>query len=98
MAKKNFEVDERDGVKYLESQMQDLIMAERRFLHEISNVLVIANGMTGYLQQTLVVDNKIKLQDLEKIQKAVESLNKANHLIKVRRATLHSMKLPSMNE
>lgn len=71
--------------------VEEMALEERKFLHELSNLLVVAHGMSTFVQQSLVEDPNSKTGDIEKINKVVDSIGKINRLVKSRRTVLHSV-------
>lgn len=71
--------------------VEEMALEERKFLHELSNLLVVAHGMSTFVHQSLTEDPDAKMGDVEKMNKVVESMGKINRLVKNRRAVLHSV-------
>ncbi|ATH06522.1 hypothetical protein BIY24_00755 [Halobacteriovorax marinus] len=77
----------------METSVEELAMAERKFLHDLSNHIVVAQGMGNVALRNLQsndgeeVDPKI----IEKLEKSVGAINKMIALVKERRAVLHSL-------
>lgn len=71
--------------------VEEMALEERKFLHELSNFLVVAHGMSSFVQQSLAENPNSNMGDIEKINKVVDSLGKINRLVKSRRAVLHSV-------
>ncbi len=70
--------------------IEEIALEERKFLHELSNILVVAHGMGTFLQYSLSENPECNPKDLEKINKVMDSMNKINRIVKERRAALHT--------
>ncbi len=71
--------------------VEEMALEERKFLHELSNLLVVAHGMSSFVQQSLSDNPDAKSGDLEKMDKVIDSISKINRLVKNRRTVLHSV-------
>lgn len=69
----------------------DLVMNERKFLHDISNHIVVAHGMATFVHRTLKENPAVDAREIERLEKTIEALNKMTAQLKERRAVLHSM-------
>lgn len=77
----------------MEKSVEQMALDERKFLHDLSNQLVVAQGMGAIVHRGLVnseveVDPKI----IERIEKGNKAVDKMIVLIKERRALLHQIK------
>lgn len=73
--------------------VEEMALEERKFLHELSNLLVVAHGMSTFVHQSLTENPDSKIGDVEKMNKVVDSMGKINRLVKSRRAVLHSVSI-----
>lgn len=73
--------------------VEEMALEERKFLHELSNLLVVAHGMSTFVHQSLTENPDAKIGDVEKMNKVIESMGKINRLVKSRRAVLHSVSI-----
>lgn len=73
--------------------VEEMALEERKFLHELSNLLVVAHGMSTFVHQSLTENPDAKIGDVEKMNKVVDSMGKINRLVKSRRAVLHSVSI-----
>lgn len=71
--------------------VEEMALEERKFLHELSNLLVVAHGMSTFVHQSLTENSDAKMGDLEKMDKVIDSIGKINRLVKNRRTVLHSV-------
>lgn len=76
----------------MDKTVQELAQEERKFLHDLCNHLVVAQGMgsvvlKGLNAQKDVVDPKV----LERMEKALKAVEKMMVLTKERRSVLHSV-------
>ena len=63
----------------------------RKFLHDIANHIVVAQGMLTFVQKAASEARVMEEKDIERIDKAMNAINKMTALLKERRAVLHSM-------
>ena len=75
--------------------VEDVAMGERKFLHDIANHLVVAHGMSSFVLRTLKSEKPIEAKDVERLEKAVEAINKLTAALKERRAYLHELTPPA---
>lgn len=71
--------------------VKEQIMEERKFLHELSNQLVVAQGMGSFVSRALIVGDVITEKEVERMQKTIGALERMIHMVRDRRETLHSM-------
>lgn len=69
----------------------ELVMNERKFLHDISNHIVVAHGMSTFVLRTLKENPAVDAREIDRLEKTIEALNKMTAQLKERRAILHSM-------
>jgi hypothetical protein len=63
----------------------DYIKEERVYLHDVSNQIVIAHGMAGFVQMYLKKMENVDPKTLERIEKSINALNKIVEQTKARR-------------
>ncbi len=63
---------------------------ERKFLHDISNHIVVAHGMTTFVLRTLRDNPNVEAREIERLEKALTAINKMTESIQERRAVLHA--------
>jgi len=66
----------------------DYIKEERVYLHDISNQIVIAHGMAGFVQMYLKKMENVDPKTLERIEKSINALNKIVEQTRARRETV----------
>lgn len=71
--------------------LKDLVMNERKFLHDISNHIVVAQGMTSFVHRALKDNPAVDAKEVERLEKALEAINKMTAELKARRLVLHSL-------
>ena len=71
--------------------VEDMAMGERKFLHDISNQLVIAQGMSSFLKKALDKNENVSEKERERMLKIEKSVKELITLVKERRALLHSL-------
>ncbi len=69
--------------------IEDLKLGERKFLHDIANHLVVAQGMSSFVLKKMKTSAPIEEKDIERMEKTIEAVNKITALLKERRALLH---------
>lgn len=72
-------------------KLLDHVKDERKFLHDMSNQLLIAQGMGGFVLK--MMKNRIDAdeKEVERLEKSVRATNKMVDMIRDRRAYLHSI-------
>lgn len=72
-----------------EPDIQEIIMGERKFLHDLSNQLVVAQGMGNFVKRSI---DKMEHPDqklVDRADKFVSSVNKMIDMVRERRDFLH---------
>lgn len=77
----------------MDKTIEDLALEERKFLHDLSNQVVVAQGMSNTALRTIKSSEDLNLDPvvIDKLEKSVNAINKMIKLIKERRTTLHSV-------
>ena len=63
---------------------------ERKFLHDVSNHIVVAHGMATFVLRTIKDNAAVDKREIERLEKALVAINKMTELIHERRAILHA--------
>ncbi len=71
--------------------VEDLAMSERKFLHDLANHIVVAHGMSTFVHRALKEKKPIEEKDVDRLERAIEAINKMTALLKERRTLLHSI-------
>ena len=71
--------------------VQEMALGERKFLHDIANHIVVAQGMASFVHKSMKDSKPIEAKDIERIEKVIDAVNKMTKLLKDRRALLHSV-------
>jgi hypothetical protein len=74
-----------------EDTLKELVMDERKFLHDISNHIVVAHGMTTFVHKSVKSNPAVEPKEIERLEKALEALNKMTIQLKERRSLLHEL-------
>lgn len=74
-----------------EVTIEQMALDERKFLHDISNQLVIAQGMSSFLQKALDKNENVGEKERERVEKISVAVKKISELVKDRRALLHAL-------
>ncbi|MBT3583865.1 MAG: hypothetical protein HN509_03080, partial [Halobacteriovoraceae bacterium] len=69
----------------------EIVMAERKFLHDLSNQLVVAQGMGNFVNKFLQDNNSMDEKVVERMGKAQKAVDCIITLVKERRAVLHEL-------
>jgi hypothetical protein len=72
----------------------EYIKKERVFLHDISNQIVIANGMAGLVLEKLEAKENLDDKDMERMKKALKALEKMIAMLTERRTFVKSVPVP----
>jgi hypothetical protein len=70
--------------------VEDIALSERKFLHDIANHIVIAQGMLTFIQKAAESKTPLEEKDVERIDKALAAITKMSALLKERRVVLNS--------
>jgi Ribonuclease G/E len=71
-----------------EINLEELKLGERKFLHDIANSLVVAQGMTTMVLRKVKENSTLEAKEIERLEKVLEAVNKMGKQIKDRRAIL----------
>lgn len=71
--------------------IEEMALAERKFLHDVSNQLVIAQGMGSFLRKALEKNEGVGEKEVERVHKLEKAVKELVTLVKDRRALLHSI-------
>ena len=72
---------------------EEVALTERKFLHDMSNHLVVAQGMGNIALKNLKQDDELSIDPkvLERLEKSLKAVDKIIVLVKERRQVLHSL-------
>lgn len=71
--------------------IEEMALGERKFLHDISNQLVVAQGMSSFLSKALKENDTVGEKEKERMEKVIKSVKSMIEMLKERRAVLHSV-------
>ena len=71
--------------------VEELVLSERKFLHDIANDILVAHGMITLAQKVLADNKIIDQKEIEKLEKAIMAINKMTSSLKERRSYLHEI-------
>lgn len=74
----------------IQNDTQAMVMEERKFLHDLSNHIVVSQGMVNIVLKSLKDVPGLDIKTIERQQKALDAMNAQISLIKERRNILHS--------
>lgn len=69
--------------------VEELALGERKFLHDIANHIVVAHGMSSFVHKALKENKTLDEKDVDRLERAIDAINKMTALLKERRAQLH---------
>ena len=69
----------------------EVIKEERKFLHDISNHLLVAQGMGSYIQKVVNENFDEESKEVQRAAKVMTAVDKIIELVKERRDNLHSV-------
>ena len=70
---------------------QKLVMGERKFLHDVSNQLVVAQGMGGFILKALKNHADTSEKELERMEKSLTAIKNIAEMVQNRRKLLHEL-------
>jgi cob(I)alamin adenosyltransferase len=69
----------------------DVVLGERKFLHDIANHIVVAHGMSNFVLRSLKETNTVTEKDIDRLERSIEAINKMTAALKERRVFLHGL-------
>ncbi len=76
--------------EYSEDLMEHVLL-ERRFLHDLSNMLLISQGMSSFVRKKLNDDPTTDPALIEKLDKSIKAMDRMVDSIKEHRKLLHEI-------
>ena len=77
-----------------EITVESLALGERKFLHDVSNQLVVAQGMGSIVLKNIKKsEDELDPKVIERLEKTVSAIDKMIKMVKERRSTLHSVSM-----
>ncbi len=70
---------------------EELILDERKFLHEMASQLLMVYGSSSFIQRALKDKKPIEEKELEHFEKILVSVNNMTTSLKERRTYLHGL-------
>lgn len=71
--------------------LEELALGERKFLHDIANHIVVAHGMSSFVHKALKENRALDEKDIDRLERAIDAINKMTILLKERRVQLHGV-------
>lgn len=65
---------------------------ERKFLHDVSNHIVVAHGMATFVLKVIKENPNVGEKEIERLEKSINAINKMTDLLQERRSILHALK------
>ncbi len=75
----------------LDVTVDELVAEERKFLHDISNNLLVAQGMGSFLEKALKKNEGVGEKEIQRIEKVNKAVKELGEKLQVRRERLHSL-------
>ena len=72
-------------------ELVEIIKAERKFLHDMSNQLLISQGMGGFVLNAIKKREGHDPKELQRMEKSMKALDKMVELVTDRRKILRSV-------
>ena len=70
--------------------LKDVAAEERKFLHDISNHIVVAHGMATFALRAIKENPSVGEKEVERLEKSIDAINKMTDLLRERRSILHA--------
>ena len=80
-----------EGVDMSTPTIEELALSERAFLHDISNHILVAQGMTSLVIKVIKENSAVDSKEVDRLERALDAINKMTAALKQRRAVLHSV-------
>ncbi len=71
--------------------VEEMALEERKFLHDISNQLVVAQGMGSFVLRSMNKKDDVDEKDKQRMEKTLNAVNQIITMVKERREVLHSL-------
>ena len=71
--------------------LDELALSERKFLHDIANHILVAQGMSSLALKALAENKSNEPKDINRLERAIEAINKMTALLVERRTFLQSL-------
>lgn len=76
-----------------EDILKDATAEERKFLHDISNHIVVAHGMATFALRAIKGNPSVGEKEVERLEKSIDAINKMTELLRERRLVLQPIKV-----
>jgi Ribonuclease G/E len=71
-------------------ELEEVLAGERKFLHDIANHIVVAQGMGAIVLRSIKNNSYVDAKEVERLEKSIAAINKMTELLNDRRTVLHS--------
>lgn len=72
--------------------LKDVTAEERKFLHDISNHIVVAHGMATFALRAIKENPNVSEKEVERLEKSIDAINKMTELLRERRSILQGLR------
>lgn len=76
-----------------EEILKDVTAEERKFLHDISNHIVVAHGMATFALRAIKDNPNVGEKEVERLEKSIDAINKMTELLRERRSVLQAARI-----
>jgi len=80
------------GRDMTDDTLKDVTAEERKFLHDISNHIVVAHGMATFALRAIKENPNVGEKEVERLEKSLDAINRMTDLLRERRAILQTVK------
>lgn len=70
--------------------LEKVLTDERKFIHDISNHLLVAHGMATFVLRSIKNNTNVDKKEIERLEKSIEAVNKITELLKERRNVINT--------
>jgi hypothetical protein len=71
-----------------EDNLKAMVAQERKFLHDLSNHIVVAHGMATFALRVIKDNPSVNTKEVERLEKSIDAINKMTELLRDRRTVL----------
>ncbi len=68
--------------------LNEVSAGERKFIHDLSNHIVVAHGMATFVLRSLKSNSAVDAKEIERLEKSLDAINRMTDLLKERRAEI----------
>jgi large-conductance mechanosensitive channel len=80
----------KEDVYMTDEVLKERVLEERKFLHDMSNHIVVAHGMATFVLRVIKDNPSVDKKELDRLEKSINAISKMTELIQERRDLLHT--------